>query len=183
MQMNGDNKKSTSSSDKEAASKEAPSEDVTLPIVITGASLRCAEEAPAEINKVESLYGCQITDASGSRRNAGTSGTDYKFGWRESNPSLSVYIKHLPSDTRYDALFLFRSSDFGTLTSSLASMQVVVQAKNISGQFEDAINSDLSQVTVSSGQIPQAKTSDYNAIREELVNEANNSTPTPPIPE
>lgn len=160
-----------------------PDETVTVPSPITGASLRCAEEVKATADKIESLYGCQITDGKGKRQNSGISGVDYKFAWRpNSADAISVFIKNLPGDGRYDVLYLFRSPDLGTLTSSILNVGIVVQSKAADGGFSEALASLLSTVTVPKSAIPEPKASNYSAIRDQLTIEADGTSPTPPIP-
>lgn len=151
------------------------------PIAIGGAFLymKCAEEIAPNATRFESLVGCRLEDAQGTRKAASSVYSNFEFGWKAlSAENLRVIVKNVPGDQRYDTVFLFQSTSLMSLEDSLQSVQIIFRKADSTEQFSRT----FPDILVPLASISDKANIDYQAIRMELSAAVTSGQPTPPIP-
>ncbi|MFW7380422.1 MAG: hypothetical protein ACOH5I_16540 [Oligoflexus sp.] len=180
-----------SGSSSKVSKDEAPVTDVSSvdhdqvipPNNISGSYLTCSFEKEPTEEVPESLVGCRFDDANGQRVPATSLGISYQFSYTPPpQSSITVYVRELIGDSRYDAVYLFFGIDRESLLQEArqTTIHVSVEGENVTGQ-DVVISNPLSSIERNVNTIPELPNNDYNDVREDILVDAQNGEVTPPF--
>lgn len=186
-QLNSSGTKSAlleSESETQTEDEELVDDDkIVPPANIIGAYLNCSFEKEPSKELAEAIVGCRFDDQNGQRIPASKLGLNYSFSYIAPEQSdISIFVKDLTDDSRYDALYLFFASN---PTSLLAAARQTVISVQIEGEFSSGqaivISQPLGEVERDISSISEAPNNDYEELRDEILLEGQNEQVTPPI--
>lgn len=180
LQLNGSGKKGENGGSKQASTNvETEAEKIDPPSNVSGSYLHCAVEQEPTDAKAEALLGCRFDDLTGKRVPVNQISSESLFSYRLANvANLKVYLKDLPNDNRYDAVFLFLANSKADVLQGMAETRIFVQMKDKSGA-DAAVSGLVSDIQIDPNAIPEARETDYAQVREEIIAEVGTSEPLP----
>ncbi len=190
-QLKESKKISTSTGAKEATEADQPltatgdpeEERIDPPQNIIGHYLHCSYETQPTDAAPEALVGCRFDNAEGKRVPASTLGSAFTYQSNLSaNSGLTVYSTILKADNRYDAMFLYYGPNAQQIKAGVARSVIKVQIKGSVATGTDVqVGSKFSEIERDVTTLPEPRTTDYSAVRETILQDAQNGEFPPPI--
>ncbi len=139
---------------------------IEIPVNITGAQLRCAEESIATEQRPQSLYGCRVADKDGNWvPKVTTSRLEFGFAFAKATTFI-VSVKPDLKSERYDAFYIIGAQTLTEYKTQLESVSVRIKDPAAIDQTF-AVENFLSATAYPAVSFPTDPTpTDYDSIKD-----------------